>query len=282
VTKLTNLKNIHSRPAPFAQYTAADLWTDEHISAQMLAYHLDGTVDLSSRKTGFIDRSAQWIISHFELDHTKAVADFGCGPGLYTTRLAESGADITGIDFSERSIEYAKNAAQQHNLAINYVCANYLEFETERRFDLITMIMCDYCALSPRQRQIMLTKFHQLLKPGGAVLLDVYSIAAYDARKEGATFARNLMDGFWSANRYYGFLRTFKYEAEKVILDKYTIIEDDRTRVIYNWLQYFDPAALKREFTTVGFEIKSLFGDVAGADYDPDADEYAIVARKPL
>ncbi|WP_319781036.1 hypothetical protein [Maridesulfovibrio sp.] len=39
------LMDINSRPLPFEVYTAADLWTDEHISKQMLSYHLHPEID---------------------------------------------------------------------------------------------------------------------------------------------------------------------------------------------------------------------------------------------
>ena len=39
------------------------------------------------------------------------IADYGCGPGLYATKMAQRGAIVTGIDFSENSISYAKKLA---------------------------------------------------------------------------------------------------------------------------------------------------------------------------
>jgi hypothetical protein len=33
------LEKINNRPEPFEFYTAADLWTDEHTSGQMLRFH---------------------------------------------------------------------------------------------------------------------------------------------------------------------------------------------------------------------------------------------------
>ena len=134
------LEEINSRPEPFQFYTAEELWADEHTSKKMLEFHLNESIDLSSRKKEFIDRSVKWIVSHFEIKEDKSIADFGCGPGLYTTQFAENKADVTGIDFSGRSIGYAKKMAQQNKLDINYHQQNYLEYETDKRFDLITMI----------------------------------------------------------------------------------------------------------------------------------------------
>jgi len=274
------IEDINTRPGPFEFYTASDLWTDEHTSKQMLSCHLNEEIDLSSRNAAFIDRSAEWITSYFNVGAGTKIADFGCGPGLYTTRLAKKQADVTGIDFSKRSIQYAREVTTREGLLIHYVKQNYLEFETDNRFGLILMIYCDFCALSPTQRKKMLSKFHTILEPGGLVLLDVYSLNAFEQREETAVYEANLLNGFWSPNKYYGFQNTFKYESEKVVLDKYTLIEADRTRTIYNWLQYFSPETLEREFTECGFTIEKIFSDVAGTPFDSKANEFAVVAKK--
>jgi SAM-dependent methyltransferase len=246
----TELEKINERPRPFELYTSGELWTDEHTSKQMLSFHLNGEIDVSSRNTAFIDKSVEWISSHFNIGTGKKIADFGCGPGLYSARLARKQAEVTGIDFSARSIQYAQESAAGEGLSIQYVNQDYLEFETDDRFDLILMIMCDFCALSPFQRNKMLSKFHTLLKPGGSILLDVYSLKAFDKREETASYALNLLDGFWSPNKYYGFLNTFKYAEEKVVLDKYTIIEADRTRKYITGSSIFLPQTLKRSSST--------------------------------
>ena len=274
------LQEINSRPKPFEFYTAEALWADEHISSQMLSFHLNKEVDISSRNHIFIEESVNWIKRRFSIQKGAAIADFGCGPGLYANRLAALGADVTGIDFSRRSIEYARNAARELGLQVKYINCNYLDFQTDKRFDLIIMIMCDFCALSPDQRKTMLELFGRILKPGGAVLLDAYSTSAFGRREEAIQYAPNLMDGFWSAENYHGFVNTFKYEAEKVVLDKYTIIRFAHIDTIYNWLQYFDFEQIESEFKEAGLSIVERYADVAGKKYDPMGDEFAIVARK--
>jgi hypothetical protein len=71
------LKNINARPAPFQFYTAAELWTDEHTSKKMLEYHLDESVDLSSRSKDFINHSMNWMVSRFGISVNTRIADFG-------------------------------------------------------------------------------------------------------------------------------------------------------------------------------------------------------------
>ncbi len=274
------LEGINERPEPFQFYTASDLWTDEHTSKQMLLFHLDEAIDVSSRNAEFINRSVEWIATQFNIGIDSKIADFGCGPGLYAARLAKHGANVTGIDFSGRSIEYAKDIATREQLNISYVNQNYFEFETEDRFNLVLMIMCDFCALSPKQRKGLLRKFHKILKPGGSVLIDIYSLSAFEQREEAATYEVNQLNGFWSPNKYYGFLNTFKYDDEKVVLDKYTIIESERTKQVYNWLQYFAPEDLEREFKEASLSIKGYYSDLAGTPYDPKSSEFAVIANK--
>jgi 2-polyprenyl-3-methyl-5-hydroxy-6-metoxy-1,4-benzoquinol methylase len=274
------LERINERPEPFEFYTASDLWTDEHTSSRMLTFHLDGSIDVSSRNPQFITRSVEWIAYTFNVSKNINIADFGCGPGLYTTMLAKLGASVTGIDFSRRSIEYAKEVAAREQLNINYVSQNYLDFETRDRFDLVLMIMCDFSALSRPQRRRILNTFHKLLKPGGSVLLDVYSLETFDQREEVAEYEINLLNGFWSPNKYFGFKNTFKYPEENLVLDKYTIIEPERTRTIYNWLQCFTPEELENEFLECGFSLTGLYADVAGTSYDPKSSEFAVIAQK--
>lgn len=274
------LEKINERPKPFQFYTASDLWTDDHTSEQMLSFHLNESIDVASRRAEFLDRSVEWIVSEFNISNDTKIADFGCGPGLYASRLAKHGAQVTGIDFSKRSIDYAREIAERDQLDIIYVNQNYLDFDTEERFDLVLMIMCDFCALSPEQRKNILSTFHRILKPSGSVLLDVYSMVAFDQREESAQYEMNQLNGFWSPNKYYGFLNTFKYEEANVVLDKYTIIESDQIRHVYNWLQYFAPEDLEREFMKAGFSIEDLYSDVAGTPYDRKTSEFAVIAKK--
>jgi len=207
-TMFEHLEEIRSRPKPFELDTAEDLWTDPHVSAQMLKCHLAGDNDAASRNTAFIDRSVDWICECFEIEPGNRIADFGCGPGLYTTRLAKRRADVTGIDFSERSIHHAEETATREHLSIRYVHKNYLEFEPEDRFKLCVMIYCDFCALNPEQRGRLLRTFHRTLAPGGPLFFDVQSLAYFDAVHESSSYDVNGQGGFWSPDPYHCFRNT--------------------------------------------------------------------------
>lgn len=65
------------------------------------------------------------------------------------------------------------------------------------------------------------------------------------------------------------------------MLDKYTIIEEGRTRTVYNWLQHFSLEDLKSEFGEPGFIVEGLYSDIAGTPFHSEANEIAIIVKKP-
>jgi SAM-dependent methyltransferase len=274
------LKKINKRPEPFECYTAQEFWDDEHISKQMLEFHLDGSNDLATRNKEFRERSIQWILSRFNVGNEKSICDFGCGPGLYTEAFAEAGAEVTGIDFSRNSISYAKKAAKERNLDIEYILQSYLDFSTDKKFDLITMINYDFCPLNPEQRKTLLHIVREFLKDGGAFLFDVFSLGYFNSADEGRTYEFSPEGGFWSASPHYMFNNSYKYPNDNLILGKHTIVEEKQSREIFNWLQCFDLDTIKAELNDNGFAIEEHFSNIAGDDYNKDSTEIAIIAKK--
>ena len=76
------------------------------------------------------------------------------------------------------------------------------------------------------------------------------------------------------------FLTRSNMREKMVVLDKYTIVEADRTRTIYNWLQYFNPEDLEREFVECEFKVEGFYSNVAGSPFDSESKEFAVTARK--
>ena len=65
------------------------------------------------------------------------ILDVGCGGGLLSEPLSRLGADVTGIDASERNVEVAKIHAKKMNLKINYFCASPEKLNNSIKFDVI-------------------------------------------------------------------------------------------------------------------------------------------------
>lgn len=145
----------------------------------MLKTHLDQNTPLASRTLPVVDQTVAWLDDRFGLDG-KNVCDLGCGPGLYAERYAQRGARVKGLDFSTNSITYAIENASAERGSLLFRQANYLTDELPAGQDLITLIYCDFCPLSPAQRSILLNKVRQALAPDGAFVFDVHSETAFE------------------------------------------------------------------------------------------------------
>ena len=83
------------------------------------------------------------IISTFKLKNQDKplknlkILDIGCGGGLLSEPMCRLGADVTGIDASEKNIQVAKLHAKKNNLDIKYLFTSPESFKTGTKFDVI-------------------------------------------------------------------------------------------------------------------------------------------------
>ncbi len=273
----TCLEEVTAKPAVWSVYTADVLWTNSYISKQMLSYHLNTSVNLASRVPSIIDESVNWLVEKFQLDGHSKIIDFGCGPGLYTQRFKEKGiGSVVGLDFSNNSLQYARDQARFTRLNIEYHSVDYLEYGDDRKYNLISLIMCDLCALNPSQRSKLFSIFKSLLAEDGVIALDVYTVNRFDTQNESTALSKNTMDRFWSSEDYWCLQSAFKYEKHHVTLDKYTIFQKGSEWSVYNWLQHFTIESLEVELAKHGLAIQSVFNDLRGEPLSL-GDEMAVI-----
>ena len=273
-------KIIRSLEKPLIyQKTEGEFWNDKHISKQMLKAHLDPEFEGASRKLSFIEKSVEWIKDTIPSTSYPLLLDMGCGPGLYTEKFAQYGYKVTGIDFSHRAIEYAKNSALKQGLHIKYHFQNYLEMSIHETFDFITMIYCDYGALSTDDRKKLLRIIYQHLKPGGKCLLDVFSEETFYSFREGQTWESCPNGGFWREQGYIALFGHYKY-PDFITLEQTTIITGTEVATYYIWNTCFTPKALIEEVKNSGFKVNGLFENVAGKDYHKNSPTIAILLEK--
>ncbi len=94
------------------------------------------------------------------------ILDVGCGGGILSEALAKAGAQVTGLDLSEASLQVARQHAQKHGLSIEYRYENVQDVAEKRNgtFDAITcMEMLEHV---PEPGKVV-AACAQALKPGG-------------------------------------------------------------------------------------------------------------------
>ncbi|MDF1521065.1 MAG: class I SAM-dependent methyltransferase [Brevefilum sp.] len=276
---LSRLKSLQRKPAPFTPGEPL-FWDDPHISGQMLAVHLDPDTDLASRKPETIDKSVAWMMTELGLQAGDHLLDLGCGPGLYANRFAQLGVRVTGVDYSRRSIEYARNYAKMLDLDIIYRYQNYLDLEDEVLYDAAVLIFGDYCVLKLAERQKLLAKVHRALKPGGFFVLDVSTPHLADHQGEKSSWYASEA-GFWRSTQHLMLENGFAYPDEMIYLDQYIVIEGDGSLTAYrNWFQDFDREMIVSELENAGFHVQSLWGELTGEPYEESSEWVGVVARR--
>ncbi len=83
------------------------------------------------------------IIETFKLENKKKplqnikILDVGCGGGLLSEPMSRLGAEVTGIDASDKNISVAKIHSKKNNLKINYFCSSPENLKIKEKFDVI-------------------------------------------------------------------------------------------------------------------------------------------------
>ena len=145
-------------------------WDDPDFSRRMLAEHLDQSHDMASRRLSVIDRQVAWIHHAVLGEQPSCILDLGCGPGLYTRRLAALGHTCTGLDFSPASIAYAR----EQDPSGEYVLGDIRTLEYGAGFDLVMLVFGELNAFAPNEAARIVEKAHAALRTGGQVLLEVH------------------------------------------------------------------------------------------------------------
>lgn len=274
------INKLLQKPALYAPHPS-NFWDDDHISAEMLKSHLDAQSNGATNNHAFVQQSVDWISKMAPAAQHPCLLDLGCGPGIYAERFHKRGYRVTGLDFSRRSVEYARNSAQRENLDISYRLANYLSLDDTGAFDIITMINCDFGVLSDSDRAAMLKKIHRALKPGGMYIFDVFTPNEFLDFQEQKTWQLET-GGFWSAEPCLCLHASYRYDSQNTFLRQHVAVTEKDVRGYYLWDHAFIPDELRNAARDAGFSACDLYGDVAGALYDPDGATIAICAKKDM
>ncbi|MBE0601915.1 MAG: methyltransferase domain-containing protein [Firmicutes bacterium] len=265
---------LDQTPAPYE--TGDEFWNDPYISGQLLPFHLNPDTDLASYRPETMDAICAWLPKAMGLQPGAAMADLGCGPGLYCAKLAAAGYRMTGVDRSESSLAYAR----VHAPAANFLRQSYLEPFGENAFDAAIMISQDYGVLSPDSRKTLLRHIHTALKPGGVFAFDVSSLRAYaDRAAKAAPNWYAAKGGFYRPPDHLVLEKALPYPDIPAICDRISVL-DHEVKTYKFWQTFYAPETIGRELEAGGFRLVQALSGLDGTPYSGDSPAIGVIAQK--
>jgi SAM-dependent methyltransferase len=252
-------------------------WHDPAFSRRMLDEHLSQSHHLASRKFSRIDEHVAWIHEAVLGREPSRILDLGCGPGLYTSRLAALGHECVGIDFSPASIAFAVKVAQRDGLACSYVLADIRHADYGSGYDLVCSIYGEFNAFRPCDARAILAKAFGSLNDAGQVLLEPSTYectrevglrprAWHSVRSSGLFLDRPhlvLTESFWDVD-------------VGVATTRFLIVEADGTVTMYaENLKAYTEAELAGLLAEAGFGRPDVYPSLKG---EPDPEQEGMVA----
>ncbi len=217
----------------------AEEWWDENGKFKPL--HRMGTVRLDYLRTQILTHAKRPDEGMRPLNGLRLL-DIGCGGGLIAEPMARLGAEVTGIDASEKNVAVAKLHAEKSGLSIDYRAdAPEVLADSGARFDVVLALeIIEHVAST----EAFYDTLRQLVKPGGLLIMSTIN-------------------------------RTPQSYVKAIIGAEYVLRW--LPRGTHQWSKFLRPSEMRRDLVARGFEVE----DVCGVGFHPLKNKF-FLDRKDL
>ena len=251
-------------------------WQDPAFSRRMLAQHLNQAHDAASRRAEIIEKHIEFITRIALPRPSSRVLDLGCGPGLYTQRLAEQGHDCFGIDIGPASIEYAAEQARPIAGRCRYVCGDLRQVDFGEGYDLIMFLYGDFNPFPHDQARQILRRCRAALAPDGRLVLEVHSFDAVRDRGLAPPRWTAVETGLFSDNPHLRLDQSFWLEDSAHASGRHWVIDATSAEVTkYGWsMRAYTNAEYEALLTEAGLNLLNRYANLTGTD---EASEFPVL-----
>ncbi|WP_238918631.1 class I SAM-dependent methyltransferase [Clostridium sp. YIM B02555] len=268
-----------SRKPPLFNRECGNIWTEEYLAKQMLNAHLDPNFDGASRRSLVIEKTVEFLNSKV-LKSNSSILDLGCGPGLYAEKLCRKGHKITGVDFSQNTINYAKSSAKQQGLDIEYKYDDFFKLKYFKEYDVVMQVYGEFNTFSDEERDKLFKIVYNALKLNGLFIFDVSTPAL--RKKCGIKKNWHISEGgFWREKTHLVLEEGFQYDND-IWLDQYIIADNAGVQVYRNWFKDYSVETIIEIIKNSGFKIIDIRGSLIGEALKEDSEWIAIIAQKVM
>ncbi len=278
---IVDIVQRQDRPEPWAEGEKIP-WNDPEFSKRMLREHLTQEHDAASRRFEIIDRHVSWIHQELLAGKPTRILDLGCGPGLYTSRLARLGHECVGIDFSPASIAYASKNARKEKLRCSYLHEDIRLAEYGTEYGLVMQIFGEINVFRPDDIRKILKKAHQALREDGLLLLEPHTMQAVRKVGEQSSSWYSARSGLFSDRPHLCLKESFWNSEKQVATERYFIVDAATGGVTRHAasMQAYTDEEYRSLLADCGFSDQVFYESLGGNRGKAQGDLLALVARK--
>ncbi|MGQ0634230.1 MAG: class I SAM-dependent methyltransferase [Planctomycetaceae bacterium] len=204
-----------------------------------------------------------------------SVLDLCCGVGRHAVELARRGLAVTGVDRTESYLNRARRQAAKEGLAVEFVQCGMESFRRETAFDGAINLFTSFGFFESDEEELrVLQNVFDSLKPGSRFLIDLVG-------KE--VLARTFQPRTWQSN----------LQGTAYLLEERTI-RSGWSHIDNRWIvasaggccefrltiRVYSGRELESLLRRAGFSDVTLYGSLAGAMYNHEAERLVAVAQK--
>ena len=207
---------------------------------------IDWNASLYDQKHAFVFEYGKGLLSVLEPKAGESILDLGCGTGHLAQAIAESGAQVVGIDASPEMVERARKAYPH----IEFLVADGREFSFPYQFDAIFSNAALHWIKEAEQ---VVEHISAALRPGGRFVAELGGKG--NVASITSTLGQAMQDAAGvtvEAGWYFPSLATYAALLEKhglavqsaVLFDRPTKLEEGENG-LRNWIQMFSPGVFR-------------------------------------
>lgn len=179
-------------------------WWEEVFDESYGKHFLEPFEEKAEEEVGF-------IVKILALPKRARILDLCCGLGKHSLMLAERGYNITGVDFSKKYIDIARERARKKGVNADFIQGNMKTITFKEEFDAIINMFTSFGFFERDEDNLTVLKnVSNALKSGGKFLIDVINrewiIRHYHERDW-----REIKEGFLLENRRFDIARSINY-----------------------------------------------------------------------
>ncbi|MCX6811094.1 MAG: class I SAM-dependent methyltransferase [Candidatus Berkelbacteria bacterium] len=203
------------------------------------------------------------------------ILDWCGGYGRHALELARRGYEVTLLDYTASHLDEARQYAQEHDLSLRLVQADFRQTPAEIQADYaINLFSSGLGYLGTVEDHEALRSLHHALKDGADILIELMNWYRLIRRFAPKSWLRS-EDGslVLLEERELDF-------AHGEIKNHYLIIENGQSRRVKGRHVIYTPDRLADLLLSCGFEAVAFFGDLDGSPFDLDSPRLVVHAQR--